>query len=176
MADTDRRIDGFANPSILRSPCPSIPRKAQSCAHGKSLWPPSCSSACLAVDLVLGEQLAPQPLIGVIRFDAEIDFTTANRLIEVLEADPPGRPDCRGGAGGAQPRRLCHQQREHFLHAAATRGHRSPWSWSSTRWLPAGATIWLLPAIASMRPPAPSWAMSALAAGDHPTRALQQMS
>ena len=42
--------------------------------------------SCLAVGLVLGEQFSPQPLIGVIRFDAEIDFTTANRLVEVLEA------------------------------------------------------------------------------------------
>ena len=42
--------------------------------------------ACLAVGLVMGDLWAPQPLIGVIRFDAEIDFNTANLLIDVLEA------------------------------------------------------------------------------------------
>lgn len=41
--------------------------------------------ACLAAGLALAEWLAPQPAIGVVRFDAEISFDTAQPLIELLE-------------------------------------------------------------------------------------------
>jgi protease IV len=41
---------------------------------------------CLAGGLVLGRAVAPQPVIGVVRFEAIIDFYTAQQLIEVLEA------------------------------------------------------------------------------------------
>lgn len=41
--------------------------------------------ACLAAGLALAEWLAPQPAVGVVRFDAEISFDTAQPLIELLE-------------------------------------------------------------------------------------------
>ncbi len=40
---------------------------------------------CLAAGLVLAEWLAPQPIVGVVRFDAEISFDTATPLIGLLE-------------------------------------------------------------------------------------------
>ena len=41
--------------------------------------------ACLAVGLIAAEWLAPQPTVGVVRFDAEITFQTATPLIDLLE-------------------------------------------------------------------------------------------
>ncbi len=40
---------------------------------------------CLAVGLIAAERLAPQPTVGVVRFDAEITFQTATPLIDLLE-------------------------------------------------------------------------------------------
>ena len=42
--------------------------------------------ACLAVGLVAAEWLAPQPVVGVVRFDREISFDTALPLIGLLES------------------------------------------------------------------------------------------
>ena len=41
---------------------------------------------CLAVGLAVGGQVAPKPLIGLVRFDATIDLGTAAQLVDVLEA------------------------------------------------------------------------------------------
>jgi len=41
---------------------------------------------CLAVGLVLGNQVAPQPAIGLVRFASEIDFNSAEQFISLLEA------------------------------------------------------------------------------------------
>ncbi len=40
---------------------------------------------CLALGLLLGRWIAPQPAIGVVRFDAPIDFVTAEQIITVLD-------------------------------------------------------------------------------------------
>lgn len=40
---------------------------------------------CLVGGLVLGQWLAPKPIIGVVRFEAPIDFYTAAQLMEVIE-------------------------------------------------------------------------------------------
>jgi protease-4 len=41
---------------------------------------------CLVAGIVLGRWLAPEPVIGLVRFDAVIDLTTAGELIDLLEA------------------------------------------------------------------------------------------
>ncbi len=40
---------------------------------------------CLTLGLLLGRWVAPQPAIGVVRFDAPIDFVTAEQIITVLD-------------------------------------------------------------------------------------------
>ena len=40
---------------------------------------------CLVAGIALGRWLAPEPVIGLLRFDATIDFATANELIDLLE-------------------------------------------------------------------------------------------
>lgn len=41
--------------------------------------------ACLGGGLWLGRAVAPEPVIGVVRFEAVIDFATAQQMIELLE-------------------------------------------------------------------------------------------
>jgi protease IV len=40
---------------------------------------------CLVAGLLLARLLAPQPLVGVVRFAAAIDFTTTNQLVNLIE-------------------------------------------------------------------------------------------
>ena len=40
---------------------------------------------CLVVGVLVGRWAAPQPVVGVVRFDGAIDFATADQLVNVLE-------------------------------------------------------------------------------------------
>jgi protease-4 len=41
--------------------------------------------SCLVVGMVVGQWAAPEPVVGVIRFDGAIDFNSADRLVDLLD-------------------------------------------------------------------------------------------